>query len=278
MTFKLITFLTLYFVFTANLLQAQSSCWNDKKVPKEWFVIALGGYTFGLGERPYWNRDKNNLVSDKKFDVYYLNNARGWIVNVGLGVYLNKNLGVQLLVNYLMGNNYKGTASEVYAFGESWYSNNENIQMDSYSAKSIYAYRVRTWSVVPCLLYKFHFKKMYAFALLGLGVAITKDISSTSTTKQFFLNQNVVKEISYQNSINAWKKDEYILGIYSGLGLAYPINGKLEIIGQTIMKTQQLMGVSGEENDLYVPSYPLDGLEISIGIKYNLFTSRLDAK
>ena len=250
---------------------AQNRCWNDKRIPKEWFVTALGGYTFGYGQANfYWGRDIKDYVPPQRFEPYYVHNAKGWGLTAGAGIYFNKSIGMQVTCNYLFGHHYKVNASYSSEYSRDVWSK----FYDSYQAFSNGNYYVRTCTISPALLYRYQLSKFSVYALLGLSIAFIKEYENTTSVEQIFYRGSLMEEHRYVNNSQAWKKNVLIAGISCGLGMAYPIRSKIELIAQAIMKTQKMYGFFEKYADR--GPYSLDGIELSMGIKYNFFGTNLN--
>lgn len=254
--------------FSSN---AQNRCWNDKRISKEWFITALGGYTFGYGmSNTYWKRDIKDYVPNNKFNPYYVHNAKGWGISAGAGVYFNKSIGIQVICNYLFGHHYKVSANYTSRFSSDVWSK----LYDSYQASSNGIYYVRTWSVAPALLYRYQLSKFSVYAMMGFSIAITQENNSTTSIEQIYYRNVLVEEHRYVHNTQNWRKNDIIAGIYCGLGSSYPISNKVEILAQVMMRVQKMYGFF-ERYNIHGP-HSLDGIEVSIGVKYNLFNTNLN--
>jgi len=125
-------------------------------------------------------------------------------------------------------------------------------------------------------LYRYQLSKFYVYALMGFSIFFTKEYVNTTSIEQIFYRGAMVEEHRYDNNIKAWRKNVFIAGIYCGLGMAYPMSRKIELLAQAAMRTQKLYG--DYEDYLESGPYSLDGIELSMGVKYNLFGANLSTR
>jgi len=197
-------------------------------IKKHLYIRANAGYGFALnGDLAY---DINDAGEAK---TMMFSGSHGFSIGLGVGYMLNTNIGIDIGLNYIKGDSLKSNPNEympgLYMPG---------LHSSSDFQSSIYG---NMYELNPSIIFTTHIKKFKPYARFGLLIGLGTVYSS--------INANISDSAGGGSSGNyrsTWKYSGGVsFGYNSALGIAYPVNRKLEFYTEASFNTIYFTPIQG---------------------------------